>query len=59
MAAWRMPAFTGTAQCPLIPGERYYFNVRITDPNTTHFDCSRPDHTGPTCRIGLQGNHNP
>jgi hypothetical protein len=59
MAAWRMPAFTGTAQCPLIPGERYYFNVRITDPNTTHFDCSRPDHTGPTCRIGIQGNHNP
>lgn len=40
--------------CPLRPGQTYYLNIRIADPNVVHPLC------GPvTCRFGLQSNHTP
>ncbi len=54
VAQWKLPAYTGPSFCPLVPGQTYFLNIRITDPNTTHHDCS-----GSVCNVGLQNNHNP
>lgn len=52
--AWKMPAYPGPALCALVPDSAYYVNIRISDPDVIHDDCSNS-----ACRINVQNNHTP
>jgi hypothetical protein len=52
--AWKLPGYPGIALCTLEPGGTYYINIRVSDPNVVHPDCS-----GAACKINVQNNHTP
>ena len=54
MVKWRVPTAAGVVGCTVVPGQTYFVNLKVTDPATTHDDCS-----GATCKATVQHNHNP
>jgi len=52
LVRWKM-ASDPNYGCPLTPGGTYYVNLKVTDPNAGHTDCS-----GSTCIITIQNNYN-
>ncbi|HEY6894593.1 MAG TPA: hypothetical protein VI258_10525 [Rhodanobacteraceae bacterium] len=49
LVPWRVGAVPGTF-CPLIPGQDYFFNLKMTDPSTPSTTC---ESSSPWCAIAL------
>lgn len=53
MGTWGLPGFPGVA-CKLQPGQTYYLNIRLTDPEVEDYFCNAG-----TCQFTVQHNHTP
>lgn len=54
MGAHKLPESSVFAACQLEVGGTYYVNIRLTDPNVVHGQCS-----GAACQHTVQSNHTP
>lgn len=50
LTKYKMPEPPGFA-CPLVPGNSYFVNIRMTNPDAMHHDCD-----GATCTVTIQNN---
>lgn len=51
MGVWGMPGFPGVA-CKLVPGQTYYINIRLSDPEVEDYFCNAG-----ACQTTVQHNH--
>jgi hypothetical protein len=53
-AKWKLNTYTGSNGCPLVPGQTYFINLKVTDSSLCGTGGS-----GAACEISTQSNHTP